>query len=60
MFRKISDLNFDLEENDELFWLGREFNILFKEQFQYLLELRIKLSEEIQGLVEEVEGLAGT
>ncbi|WP_206913510.1 hypothetical protein IGL98_001390 [Enterococcus sp. DIV0840] len=46
-------------DNDELFWLGREFNILFKEQFQYLLELGIKLSEEIEGLVEEAEGLAG-
>ncbi|WP_207696639.1 hypothetical protein DOK67_0002300 [Enterococcus sp. DIV0212c] len=41
---------------EELFWLGYDFNILFKEQFQYLLELRIKLSEEIKELVEEAEG----
>ena len=38
-------------DDDELFWLGYDFNILFKEQFQYLLELRIKLSEEIKELV---------
>ncbi|MDT1940467.1 MULTISPECIES: hypothetical protein [Carnobacterium] len=45
-------------DDDELFWLGYDFNILFKEQFQYLLELRIKLSEEIKELVKEVQELA--
>ena len=44
--------------NDELFWLGYDFNVLFTEQFQYLLELRIKLSEEIKELVIEAEKLA--